>query len=89
VPGVAVTDVDAPTVALAPADDTTADDGDSGEVDAEPSGSSADEPELEPADARPADAEPAVPDRPSTARKGRPTVPSWDDIMFGRRPGRT
>lgn len=36
------------------------------------------------------DAEPAgaVPDRPSSARKGRPSVPSWDDIMFGRRPGR-
>lgn len=30
----------------------------------------------------------AVPDRPSSARKGRPSVPSWDDIMFGRRPGR-
>lgn len=30
----------------------------------------------------------AIPDRPSTARKGRPSVPSWDDIMFGRRPGR-
>ncbi|MFC6706438.1 septation protein SepH [Flexivirga alba] len=29
-----------------------------------------------------------VPDRPSSARKGRPSVPSWDDIMFGRRPGR-
>lgn len=30
----------------------------------------------------------SVPDRPSSARKGRPSVPSWDDIMFGRRPGR-
>ncbi|NNG39878.1 DUF3071 domain-containing protein [Flexivirga sp. ID2601S] len=29
-----------------------------------------------------------IPDRPSAARKGRPSVPSWDDIMFGRRPGR-
>lgn len=28
-----------------------------------------------------------LPDRPSAARKGRPRVPSWDDIMFGRRPG--
>ncbi|TWE12972.1 septation protein SepH [Rudaeicoccus suwonensis] len=27
------------------------------------------------------------PERPSAARKGRPAVPSWDDIMFGRRPG--
>lgn len=26
-----------------------------------------------------------VPDRPSQARKGRPSVPSWDDIMFGKR----
>lgn len=28
---------------------------------------------------------PVVPDRPSAARSGRPSVPSWDDIMFGRR----
>lgn len=32
-----------------------------------------------------ADEAPVVPDRPSTARSGRPSVPSWDDIMFGRR----
>ncbi|WP_235946162.1 septation protein SepH [Metallococcus carri] len=32
-----------------------------------------------------ADDEVAVPSRPSAARKGRPSVPSWDDIMFGRR----
>lgn len=31
------------------------------------------------------DPAPAVPDRPSAARSGRPSVPSWDDIMFGRR----
>lgn len=31
--------------------------------------------------------ETVIPDRPSSARKGRPSVPSWDDIMFGRRPG--
>lgn len=34
------------------------------------------------------DAATPIPDRPSSARKGRPSVPSWDDIMFGRRPGR-
>ncbi len=28
----------------------------------------------------------SVPERPSQARKGRPSVPSWDDIMFGKRP---
>lgn len=28
---------------------------------------------------------PQVPGRPSQARSGRPSVPSWDDIMFGRR----
>lgn len=38
--------------------------------------------------AAPRDAGTVVPDRPSSARKGRPSVPSWDDIMFGRRPGR-
>ena len=27
-------------------------------------------------------------ERPSIARKGRPAVPSWDDIMFGRQSGR-
>ncbi|KYH44077.1 septation protein SepH [Branchiibius sp. NY16-3462-2] len=26
-----------------------------------------------------------VPERPSASRSGRPSVPSWDDIMFGRR----
>jgi hypothetical protein len=32
------------------------------------------------------DPRPAPARRPSTARKsGRPSVPSWDDIMFGRR----
>lgn len=40
-------------------------------------------------DAEPSSADrgPAIPDRPSSTRKGRPSVPSWDDIMFGRRPG--
>ncbi|WP_265444010.1 septation protein SepH [Flexivirga meconopsidis] len=48
------------------------------------------EPDTEPAPvAQPHDDEvEAIPDRPSAARKGRPSVPSWDDIMFGRRPGR-
>lgn len=27
----------------------------------------------------------SVPERPSATRKGRPSVPSWDDIMFGKR----
>ncbi|WP_446663903.1 septation protein SepH [Flexivirga sp. B27] len=36
----------------------------------------------------PQDSHTVVPDRPSSTRKGRPSVPSWDDIMFGRRPGR-
>ena len=49
--------------------------------DAEPE---ADEAEPEAAE----EPEPTVPDRPTSARKGRPSVPSWDDIMFGRRPGR-
>ena len=31
------------------------------------------------------DEAPVVPDRPAAARSGRPSVPSWDDIMFGRR----
>ncbi|MBO1755374.1 septation protein SepH [Allobranchiibius sp. CTAmp26] len=31
---------------------------------------------------------PAPPRRPSGARSGRPSVPSWDDIMFGGRRGR-
>lgn len=31
---------------------------------------------------------PAPPRRPSNARSGRPSVPSWDDIMFGGRRGR-
>ena len=31
------------------------------------------------------EATPVVPERPSAARSGRPSVPSWDDIMFGRR----
>jgi len=43
---------------------------------------------AQPAEQQPADEpEPALPDRPVSARKGRPSVPSWDDIMFGRRPG--
>lgn len=29
--------------------------------------------------------DPVIPGRPSQARSGRPSVPSWDDIMFGRR----
>lgn len=42
--------------------------------------------EVEAEPAATADAESdAVPDRPSQARKGRPSVPSWDDIMFGKR----
>ena len=41
---------------------------------------------AEPSDGR-GDDEPeqVVPSRPSQARKGRPSVPSWDDIMFGKR----
>lgn len=31
---------------------------------------------------------PTPPRRPSSARPGRPSVPSWDDIMFGGRRGR-
>jgi hypothetical protein len=45
-----------------------------------------DEADPEPAgeDDRP---EPATPERPRAAKKnGRPSVPSWDDVMFGARP---
>lgn len=53
---------------------------------------------AEPTDAEPAKGEPAAtepagsesetPARPRrSGRKGRPSVPSWDDVMFGSRPG--
>lgn len=35
-----------------------------------------------------ADERPTPPSRPGAARSGRPSVPSWDDIMFGGRRGR-
>jgi hypothetical protein len=37
------------------------------------------------APAEPAPARPTPPKRPASGRKGRPSVPSWDDIMFGRK----
>ncbi len=44
------------------------------------------EPTPEPqAPAEPATARPTAPKRPASGRKGRPSVPSWDDIMFGRK----
>lgn len=36
-------------------------------------------------DQTPDDTDDLVPERPSQSRKGRPAVPSWDDIMFGKR----
>ena len=47
----------------------------------EPEEPEAAEPAAEPAP------KPAPPARPSSRRNGRPSVPSWDDIMFGARPG--
>lgn len=64
----------------APGTDT--DDAESRPVDTDPVDTA---PVDEPQDAEP---DSVIPDRPTTARKGRPSVPSWDDIMFGRRPGR-
>jgi len=46
----------------------------------------AEEPEVAEAAAEPAP-KPAPPARPASRRNGRPSVPSWDDIMFGARPG--
>ena len=46
----------------------------------------AEEPEAAEPAAEPAP-KPAPPARPSSRRNGRPSVPSWDDIMFGARPG--
>lgn len=51
-------------------------------------GDSAEQPDSPRPQAVPPESGTAVPDSPSSARKGRPSVPSWDDIMFGRRPGR-
>lgn len=43
-------------------------------------------PESKPTPQTARESEPSgVPERPSQARKGRPSVPSWDDIMFGKR----
>ncbi|REF31386.1 septation protein SepH [Calidifontibacter indicus] len=42
-------------------------------------------PTPEPESAPKRESESIVPERPSQARKGRPAVPSWDDIMFGKR----
>lgn len=42
-------------------------------------------PTPEPESAPGSESESIVPERPSQARKGRPAVPSWDDIMFGKR----
>ncbi|GAB3584602.1 septation protein SepH [Calidifontibacter terrae] len=42
--------------------------------------------ETEPEQTAPEELSDEIPDRPSQARKGRPAVPSWDDIMFGKRP---
>ncbi|WP_018156029.1 septation protein SepH [Demetria terragena] len=57
--------------------------------DAEPVDVPVEVPDEEPDDAvePPAepDASPEVPDRQRSTRKGRPSVPSWDDIMFGSR----
>ncbi|MBB2892251.1 septation protein SepH [Flexivirga oryzae] len=71
----AVTDENADATAEVPAEETSANVSEQPETE---------EPEAV-AEARD---EATVPDRPTTARKGRPSVPSWDDIMFGRRPGR-
>ncbi|RNI18370.1 septation protein SepH [Flexivirga caeni] len=57
------------------------------DLEPEPAAAAAPEPDPEAAAEPDTEPEPAVPDRPATARKGRPSVPSWDDIMFGRRPG--
>ncbi|MBO1766836.1 septation protein SepH [Allobranchiibius sp. GilTou38] len=49
-------------------------------------GDQAEEPTVDvPSDETPSAAPPR---RPSSARSGRPSVPSWDDIMFGGRRGR-
>ena len=42
-------------------------------------------PTPEPERAPGSESQSIVPERPSQARKGRPAVPSWDDIMFGKR----
>lgn len=78
--------------AVEPGDPSHDDDSADAEVDTETDPESgeptANEPKLALPQAVPPEAETGVPDRPSSARKGRPSVPSWDDIMFGRRPGR-
>ena len=53
---------------------------------AEQAEAEAEEPEAAEPAAEPAP-KPAPPARPSSRRNGRPSVPSWDDIMFGARPG--
>jgi hypothetical protein len=56
------------------------------ELEQEAGDTDAEEPEA----AEPADElapKPAPPARPSSRRNGRPSVPSWDDSMFGARPG--
>lgn len=45
--------------------------------------------EPEPVDEAPAPAQPAKPAKSGGRRSGRPSVPSWDDIMFGGRGGST
>ena len=50
------------------------------------------DPEHDPTDAATAkaatdDAPDTAPTRSSPTRKGRPSVPSWDDIVFGTRGG--
>jgi hypothetical protein len=53
---------------------------------AEPTGAEA--AEREPAATEPPASESETPARPRrSGRKGRPSVPSWDDVMFGSRPG--
>jgi hypothetical protein len=52
-----------------------------GAEDAEAEEAGAAEPADEPAP------KPVPPARPASRRNGRPSVPSWDDIMFGARPG--
>lgn len=42
-------------------------------------------PDIEPGLSDELDKQDQLPERPSQARKGRPSVPSWDDIMFGKR----
>ncbi len=80
------------------ADDTAPDapgEGEAEPADADPAGSASatkeapepapqDEPEKTAREAEPADDEVTTPpQRPSASRRGRPAVPSWDDIMFG------